>query len=177
MEKILQNLKEMMLPGYNWEEHWNRDLPNSGIDDVFRQCYRWHDYRKGNRAHKTSDCGSVKFPDTPKALYRMLYLLGPAVVDFSDMYKTGTLVDITDPDELYLCSFQLWKYEASLYFGCPKEFLIDEQEGQAMRLTCGIPGFDNGVKCSDPLGNLFFEVATMALNFEHGVYPGNNFEV
>lgn len=177
MKKKLELLKKMMSPGYDWEAHWERDKPNSGIDDLFRQCYRWHDYRKRNRAHNTSDCGSVKFTDTPKALYRMLYLLEPAVVDFSDMYKTGTLVDITDPDELYLCSFQLWKYEASFIFACPREFLIDEQTGQRFRITCGIPGVDNGLRCSDPLANLFFEVATIALNFEHDVYGGNNFKV
>ena len=132
MQKQLELLKQMMSLDYDWEAHWERDEPDSGIADIFRQCYKWHDYGNGNRLHKTSDCGSVKFADTPKALYRILYLMKPAVVDFSDMYKTGSLVDLTDPDELYLCSFQLWKYESAFYFSCPKEYLIDSQKGQAI---------------------------------------------
>lgn len=175
MKEKLELLKKMMTPGYNWEKHWDEDKPS--ISDLFPECYHWHDYRKGNRPYPTCDCGSVGFTDTPKALYRALYLLQPAVVDFSDMYKTGTLVDFTDPDGRFLCSLQLYKYEVALYFGCRRELLIDEQAKQGLRISCGVPGADNGVKCSDPLGNLFFEVATMALNFEHDVYGGNDFKV
>lgn len=174
MQENLELLKQMMSPGYDWEKHHEED--RRSFDDVFGECYHWHDYRKGNRTNKTVDCGSAGFEDTPKALYRLLWLFQPDHVDFSDMYKTGTLLDFTDPDELFLCSFQLYKYEAALYFGCPREFLIDKQEGQALQIRCGVPGADDR-RCSDPLGNLFFEVATMALNFEHDVYGGNDFKV
>lgn len=177
MKEKLELLKTMMSPDYDWEAHWERDELDRGIDDIFRQCYRWHDYRQGNRLKPTHGCGSVKFTDTPKALYRILYLVKPSFVDFSDMYKTGTLIDLTDPEQRFLCSFQLCKYEASMWFSCPKEFLVDDQEGQGFRISCGVPGVDDGTRCSDPLGNLFFEVATMALNFQHMVYGGNDFSV
>ena len=175
MKENLELLKRMMSPDYDWEKHHDED--RRSFDDIFGECYHWHDYRKGNRANKTVDCGSVGFEDTPKTLYRLLWLFQPDHVDFSDMYKTGTLLDFTDPEEKFVCSFQLYKYEAAIYFACPREFLIDEQEGQALRISCGVPGADNGVRCSDPVGNLFFEVAIMALNFEHDVYGGNDFKV
>ncbi|GAH31408.1 unnamed protein product [marine sediment metagenome] len=138
MKENLELLKRMMSPDYDWEKHHDED--RRSFDDVFGECYHWHDYRKGNRANKAVDCGSVGFEDTPKTLYRLLWLFQPDHVDFSDMYKTGTLLDFTDPEEKFVCSFQLYKYEAAIYFACPREFLIDEQEGQAFRISCGVPG-------------------------------------
>jgi len=177
MKQKLNKIKEMLSPNYNWEAHWNgienETIENTSINELIRKCYLWHDYRKGNRPKAIYDCGSMKFSDTPKVLYRMLYLIQPSQIDFSHMYKTGTLVDIVSPCYNYLASFQLWKYEASLYFGCPHEDLA----GRSYIVICNIPGSDNGLYCKNPLGLLWFEVIQMALNFEYDVYSGNNFKV
>ncbi len=116
--------------------------------------------------------GGVSFKNTPKTLYRMLYLLKPNNVDFSDMYKSGILV-FSSPDNKYWCGFGFYKYEIGIYFYCPKKELHSENTG----IICGIPDVDNQWNCTNKTGQLFFEVLKMALDHEYDVYPGNGFKV
>ncbi len=168
-------LKSMFSDAFDWKA-WYGEHGEHGSDepqDVFGRVYKWHDYRQGNRRQATVSCGGVEFDDTPRALYRALYLLRPAVVDFSDMYKTGTLVDFCSPDKQFMCSVQLHKYETCMRFFCCPEHAV----GQPEFVQGGWASCDNGVRCTSDIGNQWFAVAKVALNWTWGVYPGNEFSV
>lgn len=172
MKAKLLKLKEMMSPGFDWGKHNYSDYHD--IDYLFSECYKLHDYKKeGNRPIGTRPCGSAGFEDTPKTIYRALYLLKPESVDFSDMYKSETLLEIVSPDYHFRASMQFYKYEIALYFECHK----DAWKSDGFGIVCGMPGADNGYQCTDEVGNLWFAVLTMVLNYKHSVYPGNDFEV
>lgn len=58
------------------------------IEDLFSECFMVHSYKKsGKRPVGTVACGSSGFQDTPKALYRLLYLTRQSGLDFSDMVQ------------------------------------------------------------------------------------------
>lgn len=165
LEKNLNLLQEMIEPEYDWEES------ESGIEEVFSECFIWHDYeKKGDRPIGTKSCGSYGFEDTPKSFYRLLYLVHP-IVDFSDMYKPGTLIEICSPDYNFRAGMEFHKYELAARFGCAKEYAI----GREHMVQCGVPGSDNGIHCSSDIGKLWFETLIKCLNFELSVYPGNDF--
>lgn len=167
MKEKLELLKEMLNPDYDHEES------DTSVEEIFSDCYKWHDYRKGDRPQGTRSCGSSKFDDTPKALYRILYLTGVDTVDFSDMFKSGTLIEICSPDYDFRAGVEFYKFELAVRFGCVKEHCL----GTRNMIECGVPGHDNGVKCSSEIGNLWFGMFMKCLNYKYCVYGGNDFFV
>jgi len=174
LSEHLKLINRMMDKNFDWEKH---DEEN-GLDfqSQFRQCYRWHDYRDGERPIGTVACGSIKFKDedTPKAMYRIFWLLEPDHVDFSDMYK-DELLSIVSHDYRFVASFYLWKYEASLYFSCDPA--VAKRTKPKTGIRCNVPGYNMGIVCDDQVGNLWFEILQKVLETRHCVYGGNNFFV
>ncbi len=167
----LDLLLRMFHEQFDWEQWYKTN--GASPDEVFRRVAKWHDYRKGNRPVGTGPCGGHEFEDTPKALYRALYLLRPETLDLSDMYKTGTLIDFCSPCYRFECSFQLFKYEACVYFGCAQEFA----EGRLSGVQGGWASCNNGVTCNSELGKKWFDVMVKSLERPWAVYPGNDFKV
>ena len=168
----LRLVKAMLSEDYDWER-WARE-GGDPIEEVWKRCHVLVGLEEvyGTRG-KWHACGSYAFSDTPKALYRTLWLCEPNHVDFSDMYK-GPLLAVATPDKRFLAVFELFKYEASLYFYAPRETVQDTGPGF---VEAGWPGADNGWRCTDPTGQLFFDVLKELLEYCHCVYGGNNFEV
>lgn len=116
---------------------------------------------------------SVFFKDTPKSLYRFLYIWAPKQVDFSDMYKcTFAIIDLG----IGLVYLDLFKYELAAYFYVPPGEL-KPQPVLAIEISCGVPGtedveFIEGSKAIEE-----FEAFITLLEQEHDVYSGNNFRV
>lgn len=169
MKEELNRLKEMMSPDYDWEKHYDKNL--DGIEDIFRK-YFLTILPASNL--KGFECIGFDIDDTPRALYRALYLGKPESVDFSDMYKTGMLFGFASPCGSFFSIITLFKYEFGVYCYCKNR---EDISGQLYGVRGGWPSCDNGVCCNSPNGQLWFDVLKMALNFKHGVYPGNNFEV
>ena len=153
----------------------SKGLEGGNVDlSLFRECYNVHSYEeKGSRPIGTVPCGSTAFDDTPKTLYRLLYLLGPSQVDFSEMYKSGGIVEIHSPDYEFCASVQFFKYELGLYFHCA----VEHHGGASCNIQAGWPGADNGEYCASELGNRWYKVLVEYLSHELAVYPGNNFMV
>ncbi len=168
----LDLLESMFSESFDWTAHYE-GVEGDTPEEVFQRAYKWHDYRKGDRPVGTGQCGGAKFEDTPQALYRALYLLQPEEVDFSDMYKTGTLVDFCSPNYEFVCSLQLFKYEVGIYFECARQHV----QGQLNGVRGGWPSCDNGVQCRDSLGQKWFQLAVVALERQWDVYSGNRFQV
>ena len=167
MMKNLDLLSKMMGVSFDWEEETDTFI------EVLKRVAKWHDYRNGQRPIATFSCGGHKFDDTPKSLYRALYLFRPGEVDFLDMYKTGTLIHICSSCYRFCVSLELHKYEFAAYFECAEEFKI----GQPKMIQGGWASCDNGVKCNSDLGNKWFDTVVKALEYKLMVYSGNNFEV
>lgn len=116
---------------------------------------------------------SVFFKDTPKSLYRFLYIWAPEQVDFSDMYKcTFAIIDLG----IGLVYLDLFMYELAAYFYVPPSEL-KPQPVLAIEISCGVPGtedveFIEGSKATEE-----FEAFITLLEQEHDVYPGNDFRV
>jgi hypothetical protein len=155
-------------------------------DELFREAIatewpkgtRWPKGKKGFR-----DCGSagrwdgkIKISDTPRGLYRLLYLVRPKKVDFSDMYKSE-MFRFFSKDLRFMVIVYLFKYELSLYFYCRADLVEDKQAGQAIRVIAGAPGSNNGLRCTNEEGRKFFEMVARAAKFKWMVYGGNDFEV
>ena len=166
MRDKLELLKQMMQPEFDWETHWD-EYEDADIRYFLMECFRKYEGPTGLYA-----CGSAELPDTPKSLYRALWLFGPKNVDFSDMYKTCVFKSVS-PCKRFCFHFDLYKYEAGLYFYCHKDVF----ESKNIGIVGGAPGTDNHWRCTDKVGNLWFEVAKMALEFEYEVYGGNDFSV
>lgn len=118
--------------------------------------------------------GSHKTEDTPYSLYRLLWLCKPKKVNFSDMYKTP-LFCVMPPDQSCLVQAYLYKYELALYFYAPKSEIALKFNNHGV--LSGAPGHDNGWTCTNENVNLFVQLLIKALETEHVVYGGNNFEV
>jgi len=160
----------MMGKEFDWEDYYDQDDPDS-LDDLFRKCCIVG-MPQGDECKKYLECGSVRVKDTPSGLYRLLYLLKPAQVSFSDMYKV-CLFAFFSADKRFLVTVELFKYELGLYLYCPREAL----GGHSSIVQGGWPGCDNGTSCTDVDGNAWFKMVTQAVNYEWEVYPGNNFKV
>jgi len=171
LEANLDLLLKMMDESFDWEAWWEEE--SDDLRDVLKRVAKWHDYRNGNRPIGTVSCGGHRFNDTPKALYRTLYLFGPAEVDFSYMYKTGTMIQVCSPCYRFCASLELHKYEFAAYFDCAKEFAI----GQSKMIQAGDASSDNGIKCNSDLGNKWFDMIVKILEHKIMVYSGNSFEV
>lgn len=140
---------------------------------VFKEIYRVHDYEvDGKRSVGTVSCGSIK-TDTARALYRLLFLLNPKRVDFSDMYKSDSLFAIVSPDGQFVADVQFFKYELAIYFSAAPTHVTGSQRN----IRSGIPGVDNGVRAQSPELRAWCETLQKCLARTWMVYGGNDFEV
>ena len=164
----LELIKQMLSPDFDWEKS------NDSLRGTWKDCFVLIDLEntKESDLPQVYACGSFTLSDTPKALYRAMYLFGPKRVDFSDMYKQELMAFAT-PDKRFVATFELFKYEAGVYCYAPKDVI----EGKGRGIIAGWPGADNGWHCTDPVGALFFEVVKGLLDYTHMVYGGNDFEV
>lgn len=160
----LKLVNDMLDPSFDWD-NWDGE----DVDTTWRECAILvpHD-EEGD----WFSCGSAELTDTPKALYRVLWLMRPKSVDFSDMYK-DSLLCIATPDKRFVATFDLFKYMAGVRFYCPKDLI----GGRGTGIIAGAPGADNGWHCTDEVGNLFFNTVKAILEYKHMVYGGNDFEV
>ncbi len=142
-------------------------LKHSGI-------VRIHDYQTmGARPVGTYDCGSTRLKDTPKSLYRAMFLFEPERVSFKgEMYK-GSLLTLVSPGYQLVASLEFYKYELAIYFSATKEHV----EGRGSNIVCGLPGSDNGVRFKGEIAQAWFGLITGLLDREWDVYGGNNFAV
>ena len=163
MEEKLLLIQSMMRPGHEWDD----DDPD--LSELIKDVMKLYT----NHEPIWFECGSFTLKDTPKALYRALHLFGPKEVDFRDMYKCN-LFGIVSADGRFSCSLVLFKYELGVYCYTSDS---DAVAGKKPFVRGGWPGCDNGRHCIDEVGLLFFDVVKALLNYTHGVYPGNNFEV
>ena len=170
MKEQIEKVMSMMGPDFDWHHYWEEDM-GEGLDEEFRQCITL-EFDEEEAKGKYYECGSWRSPDTPRGLYRLLYLCKPKEVDFSDMYKIP-LFFIFSKDMKFSVTVYLFKYELGLYFSCPRNVI----EGQGSGIRAGAPGSDNGWHCTDPVGNAFFDMIMKITEFEHTVYSGNNFIV
>lgn len=143
------------------------------LDDYFRRVFFAHDYKEGPRPVGTVECGGMMIEDTPKSLYRILFLAQPKQLDFSDMYKTGGWIDLVSPDYHFVAHVELWKYELAVRFSASREHVT----GRMSDIQCGIPGSNNGISGASPLLAAWQECLTLCLNSKWNVYGGNNFTV
>ncbi len=116
---------------------------------------------------------SVFFKDTPKSLYRFLYIWEPKQVDFSDMYKCTLAIIDLGTGLVYL---DLFKYELAAYFYVPSGEL-KPQPVYAIEISCGVPGTEDVEFVEGSKAKEEFEAFITLLEQEHDVYSGNNFRV
>jgi hypothetical protein len=161
-------IKSMLEPDYDWEAHW-KDEDKPSFEELCKKVAE----PLSNKKRKYYACGSFKLDDTPKALYRALFLFQPHDVTFDDMYKGG-LFSRQSADERFVCSFELFKYELGVYCYAKHK---EDVAGKGICVVGGHPGCDNRRQCISETGVLFFGVVKGLLNHVHDVYPGNNFEV
>src|SRR5262245_12461118 len=154
---------------------------------MVRQIYRVHDYREtGDLSVPVIPCGSSGFDDTPRVLYRLLYIFSAEaraawhfnkhthfLVDFEDMYKSESLFAVVSPDGSFVADPQFYKYKLCLQLRAAKGFV----EGREFGVQCGVPGSDNGVHMAHPLLKAWWDLLLRLLNRKWSVYSGNNFEV
>lgn len=161
MTKELKNLLKTM------DEEQQYDFFNEGV----RKKYPIIENTNGQQLVRVT---SIGFKNTPKALYRFLYLWEPKNIDFSDMYKsTLALIRIHEKGIILL---SLYKYELSAYLFVTLDE-IKPRERYSIEIQCGVPGVDNEMlKDNSEIGKQF-QIFKGLLEMEYDVYPGNNFKV
>jgi hypothetical protein len=159
----------MLSADFDWQAHWQKEDAES-IEEVFRQCVKVVDPPDDG---DYQDCGSYKAEDTPKGLYRLLFLLEPKGLDFSSMYR-GQLFAFVSADERFLVKVYLYEYELGLYFLAPEE-AIDKSDGVCV--PSAWPGADNRIRLTNPMGIEFFEMVREIVEHELEVYPVGEFRV
>ena len=169
MKKQIDRLLKMLSPNFDWDTHWEKDESQT-IEEEFRQCVRLKSLAEGSDYH---DCGSYKADDTPRAMYRLYYLLEPESVDFSNMYR-GDLFSFVSIDDRFMVRVVLFEYELGLYFLAPEEF-IDKSE--AACVPSAWPGADNKIRLTDQTGIAFFEMIKNTVEHEFEVYSLGGFKV
>ena len=159
-EAIERNLsKEKIIEMYGPEEYFRKKWPL--VEDV-----------KG-KGHWVS-VRSKALSDTPKCLYRFLYIWEPKKIDFSDMYKSS--IALIDLEEKAIVKLALFKYELAAYLYVPPEDVLP-REVHAIEISCGIPGVDEEELTKESKANEVFQDFIDLLEQEHDVYPGNFFRV
>lgn len=152
------------------------DEPDSDLDvrGEFADIFHLHDYNLGNRKVGTVPCGSFEIEDTPKSLYRLLFLARPESVKFSTMYKSESLFALTSPDGEFVADIQFYKYELGVYLSAePKHVDQSKRSG----IIGGMPGCDNGEKIQTPELKAWADLLKKCLSSKWLVYGGNDFEV
>ena len=117
---------------------------------------------------------SKAFEDTPKSLYRFLYLWEPEKIDFSDMYKSS--LAIIDLNGAAIVSVELFKYELAAYFYVPIKD-VTPKPTHFMEIHCGIPECEENGIISTSQAPKEIEFFIDLLEAEHDVYVGSNFKV
>lgn len=146
----------------------------SDARELFCSVYLVHDYdADGNRKVGTIECGSFRVQDTPKALYRLLFLTKARRVDFSEMYKSNSLFALTSPDGQFVADLQFFKHELAAYLSAPANHI----EGKQHCIIAGAPGADNGIHIKSADFNLWAQTLKKCLDKTWMVYGGNDFEV
>lgn len=165
---MLENIQALMAtfaPDFNWYDYHGKSQ-----EDLFRACITAYPTDIGVKIG--CGCGSYEPKDTPSALYRLLYLVQPNNVNFSDMYKTF-LFGFQSADRRFTVRIELYKYEIGLYFYAPKEAI----KGMPDIVQGGWPGCDNGISLNDAEGEAWFAMIRAVVEYKWAIYPGNNFEV
>jgi len=157
------------------------------LRELIPTLYRVHDYEKmGDRPIGTVDCGSARLIDTPKCLYRALFLFKPVSISFvtenpniirpapeyGDMYKQCILT-LVSPDYHLMATVEFFKYELALYFSASAK----HTNGKTRGVIAGAPGSDNGIKFIGPEAEAWFGLLKELLERSWMVYGGNDFEV
>lgn len=117
---------------------------------------------------------SFDFKDTPKSLYRFLYLWQPTEVDFSDMYKGGLAV--IDLNGVGLVLLKFYKFELVAYLYAPQSELKPRPQA-FIEISSEIPATENEEFIDGSKAKEEFEIFGSLLEWMHTVYAGNNFEV
>lgn len=142
-------------------------------ESLFREIFLTHIYElDGDRKVGTHDCESVRLSGAA-AFYRLLFLTKPKQLDFSDMYKSGSLFALVSPNGEFVADVEFWKYEPTIRFSA----LVEHLEGQSRPVTCGIPGSDNGWRAKDPELKAWIALLLRCLERKWMIYSGNDFEV
>jgi hypothetical protein len=157
----------MLKPDFDWETHYENDRERIG--DYFREACRLSEENDGK---KWVSIQGYEPKDTPKSLYRLLFLLGPSHVDFSRMYKP-LLFAFDSIDGKCAVGVCLYKYELALYFYVRP----DIAKGREDSVQGGWADCDNGPYTQDADALKWFDMVRQCVEFEHDVYPGNNFKV
>lgn len=165
LERI-QFVRSMMEEGFDWK---GNHYPS--FDEEFRSLI--NKKVEGVEYEKYVECGSYRPNDPVSALFRLLWLIEPSGVDFSDMYKTR-LFSFMSIDARVIITVELYKYEPALYFYAPKSSV---DSSNTSGVWCGVPGADNGQLLTDETGNAFIEMVKKAVSTPHMIYGGNKFEV
>jgi len=182
MKEKLLTLQSMIEPDFDWDKYCLSNRLDEGdgngcFEELFEECFKLHDYGAGTRPIGTIECGSHKFKDSPTSMYRFLWLMKPKSVDFSDMYKSETLIEVCSPDYEFCVAFAFFKYEFSCRFHVAEKHILDKRTPGRFYVQCGIPGSDTGKSCSSDIGNLWFSVLMKTLDTRHCLYGGNDFYV
>lgn len=136
--------------------------------------YKIHDYASmGDRPVGTYPCGSKRIKDTPKSLYRVLFLFRPSAISFDDMYKT-TLLTLVSPDYSLVAEIDLFKYELGVYFQASREHVSGTRQHAVQG---GAPGTDNGIAIQSETAKAWCSFLVELIQREWMVYGGNDFEV
>lgn len=133
---------------------------------LVKDCRKWNDW---------ISVKSITFQDTPKSLYRFLYIWEPKDIDFSDMYKSSlALIDLNGKGLVSIC---LFKYELAAYLYAPPTEIIQKENRCGIEIHCGIPGVDEELLIKGSKAKEIFEEFVNLLEQEHDIYPGNFFKV
>lgn len=136
--------------------------------------YKIYNYQTmGRRPVGTYPCGSVKLQDTPKCLYRALFIFRPEAISFRDMYKMN-LLTLVSPDFQLVAEIDLFKYEMAVYCNASKGHVSGTRQHAVI---AGAPGWDNGISAQSETAKAWFGFLVDLLNREWVVYDGNDFFV
>lgn len=175
--------------GEKTDKDWEAD---SEARDLAAEVYRLHRWEEdGDLSVGTYDCGSYGLTDTPRALYRLLFIFSaqgqrwpageiapqpgsrPWLVDFSDLYKSNGLFGIVSPGDLFVCDPQFYKYELCLSWRAVREHVAGREHG----VICGAPGHDNEVNAATEELKAWQGLLVRMLERSWDVYGGNGFRV
>ena len=172
----IDRVREMLDPAFDWKAYWETEASRQedDLEDLVSACITVG-FPEGAETARYIECGSAPVADTPRALYRLLWLLKPQKpLDFSGMYK-AYFTGFFSADKRFFVAVHFFKYELGLYFYCPREAW--QASPGAGVVVNGAPGADNGWRCADEDGLAFFDMVVKAVNTRWLVYAGNHFEV
>ena len=116
----------------------------------------------------------VTFEDTPKSLYRFLYLWEPKNINFSGMYKSALTLVRIHPKGVVLLS--LYKYELTGYLYVTLDQIRPRLQ-HSIGTHCGFPEVENEALIDNSKIYKEFQIFRGLLEMEHNVYLGNDFIV